>query len=138
DQDATLSIVAALETPVAENPGALRFVKQTWISGAIDYNERVVELTSKLSPNNLDYDTVLAEACQGILAVGELNELLAPRSTKISVVAKREADRLKAIPRTVTPIVLSHTPDRAFADLLAADSTARFDLDGDGLTERWP
>src|SRR5262249_34887925 len=40
--------------------------------------------------------------------------------------------------RMVTPIIFSLGSDGPLGDLLAPGATAPFDLDGDGIAERWP
>jgi hypothetical protein len=119
---------------------------------AAGYNESIIDespiapgMVTKLlvwlglkQADYVGYDQILSEACQGMVAVAELDEQLAPQ---LEAQAARAAARKSAndsLPRQITPIVLSLEPGRAFTDMLSANTTARFDLDGDGSMETWP
>jgi hypothetical protein len=52
---------------------------------------------------------------------------------------KRNLQKLDSLPMgAITPIVFSLEKHTSLADLLAANTKVRFDLDGDGVTELWP
>ncbi|MHC4185495.1 MAG: hypothetical protein ACYSR4_06135 [Planctomycetota bacterium] len=79
------------------------------------------------------------EAGNAYVRLSENLGAISKREEKAITKVKRNMKKLDSLPMgAITPIVFSLERHSSLADLLAANTKVRFDLDGDGVTELWP